>query len=167
MKKLRKKTMVICIICVIAIAFAGLNILWYVHYSNFMDYRSVMDVEEAGGETSYVIRRNGYRYHIKCPDYLDFGGNMAIVEQIGDTTGNEPVLLIWPKLFKKTELGIMLTSKDGYNTPYGFLIDTSGNPIFLDDDSEEYRAEVQQVLLSNKSSVEGLLQAMNDVWDIE
>ncbi len=167
MKKSYKKIIVVCIICVIAVAFAALNILWYLHYSDFMDYRSVMKTENVGGEISYVLRQNGYRYSIKCPNYLDFGGNMAIVEQNDeDDSGNKPTLIIWPKLLKPDKFGIILSTKDEYHTVYQIYIDKSGNPIFTDNDSDEYKEEVQQVLLDNKSSVDGLLKAMTDVWSI-
>lgn len=167
MKKSHKKVIIISIICVIVAAFAALNVLWYLHYSDFMDYRSVMKTEDVGGEISYVLRQNGYKYSIKVPSYLDFGGNLAIVEQNDtDDSGSKPTLLIWPKLFKEDKFGIMLRSKDEYNTTYQIYVDKSGNPIFTDDDSEEYKEEIQQILLDNKTSVDGLIKAMNDVWNI-
>lgn len=164
MKTSYKKRIIIASIFVVVAGFAILNILWFVHYSHFMDYRSVMTKEEVGGEISYAIRKNGYRYSINCPTYLDFGGNLAIVDHNETTDGNEAVLIIWPKLFKENQYGIILHSKDDFNISYQINIDGAGNPLYSDNDSEEYKNDIKSIISENQRTVDGLLEAMRDIW---
>jgi hypothetical protein len=161
------KKLIIALIAIIVLGFGAINILWYCHYSDYMDYRNALSKEVVGGETIYTLSKNGYKYSIKCPDYLDFGGNMAIVDHNVESDGAEPVLLIWHKLFNKNKYGVILHLNGDRNSSYQIYVDKDGNPVFEKNDSDDFRNEAESIAQENKETIAGLLSAMNDVWDIE
>ncbi len=148
MIKINKKNILILII----VAFVVLNISWFsitsIKYNKF-----VKDLPRFGPVHSYGTLKDGYNYHVKKPDYLQYTGNLAVSNS---ETGE--LLIIWPLIFGGYEYGIRV-EQDGKR--YEFYVDENMKPI----DKEDTYAV--QAIEKNKSSIEALLSKANEMWQLK
>lgn len=91
---------------IVGIVVIVFHIVWFYNYSLFEKFTD--GLKEIKRFESFSTIESGYIYHVKCPSYTSFTGNLGVV-----TENNEYALIIWPSRFKDTEYGVMIPSENG------------------------------------------------------
>ena len=144
-----KKKKIIIVISVILAIILTWNIVWAVHYFNLKSYAENIPSDGDGGYVTNDIEENSYS--VKLPDYLQFNGNLALVDK------DFNALIIWVSLFDVKSYGVQICIGD-FNT-YDMLLDENGQLLKegnLDDAQEMYDA--------NKDIVDKLYEDANNFW---
>lgn len=149
MKKVTVKTILLLIISI----FIVLNISWFLITTIKYDkYIEPIPKNEWG---FHFIKKDGYIYSVKKPDYLYYTGNLAV-----DNTKKQTSLIIWPLI------------KGGYI--YGFRLQEEGQAyeIYIDknmkptDKDKGDPVSIQKVE-EHKADLQELFSKANEMWGLE
>lgn len=164
---MQKKSILKTIIKIILILFILYNIIWlcfyFFYYRGFASKIKSLDDIDSIGE---------YTYSVDPPYYLQFDFSLSISEtrmmtkEGKDISGLSTDLIIWPKLFKEDEYGIMINykkSEHGDGTEFGadsIMIDSKGNPLHMLDKEEQKHFDEQ------KENIETIIKLAKEMWGI-
>ena len=153
------KRKILKIIVIILIVFVAYNVIWFAWSRiKYGKYIGGMEKAEFG---SFITPRylytddDGYDYLVKYTDYPGFTGNMSVGCPVVNENPFTDALIIWPKLFGKYELGVLLYDEDG--TGYSVYIDADGNALFEED---------KDVVSRHSETIKDLLIKADRKWSI-
>ena len=147
MMKIRGKTIIIILIAI----FTVYNLSWFsITTVKYNRYVKVIPKNKWG--LHFIEKEDGYMYSVKKPSYLDFTGNLGVVN---NKKGNS--LIIWPLISGGYKYGVRL-QKDG--RAYEIYVDENMEPILKDDSTEV------QKLKEYKTELEVLFTKANEMWDL-
>lgn len=162
---MQKKSIFKTIIKVLIILFILYNIVWLCFY--FFYYRSF-----ANKIKSDDIDDIKYTYSVDPPYYLGFVFNLGITETRRITKEGQDIsdlttdLIIWPKLMRDDEYGIMIyyvANIDRENKEIGvdyIMVDSKGNPLNVLNEEEQKHYTAQ------KDSIKKIMKLAKEKWGI-
>jgi len=148
--KPRKWTIVLVAILVL---FGLYNLIWYAvvwgKYEKFVE-----GMRELYYHRTYVIDElDGYTYNVKIPNYLSFTGNLGIQR----TQDANCALIVWPKIFKETEYGVILKDESGRN--YAIKLTFDAEP------AESTSNEGKRLVAKYSAEIDELFDRASRQWD--
>lgn len=130
--------------------FAILNITWFtttkVYYSEFLE---AVPKHKTG---VHVMKKDGFSYNVKAPDYLSYVGNLGIVHP-----NKESALIIWPEIFGEDKYGFRL-QKDG--EAYEIMLNNNLEPLNNDKLTNE-------IVESKREEIDELMNRARSVFPID
>lgn len=130
--------------------FAILNITWFTVTK--LQYREFLEAVPKHKTGVHVMKRDGFSYNVKTPDYLRYVGNLGIVHP-----NKESALIIWPELFGEDEYGFRL-QKDG--EAYEIMLNKNLEPL----DNNELTSEIVK---SKQEQINELMNRARSVFPID
>lgn len=146
----KRKKIIIAVISVVLAIFLAWNIVWVVHYFNLKSYTKDIPSDGDGGYVTNDDEENSYS--VKLPDYLQFNGNIALVDKDFNS------LIIWVSPFDEKTYGVQL----GWDDAYEMLLDENGQLL-----SEGNFDDAQEVYNANKQTIDKLYKYANDFWRLK
>lgn len=145
-----KKRLIKISIIILVSAFVLLNAVWGIHHNLLFGKYEKITVSEAVTNAN-VSAKDGLTFSVSKAKYLNFGGNLGIVD-----AENKKYLIVWPTLFNGNTYGFMMS--DDTQT-YNFIIDSQGN--LLNDNKFPKAAQIAYE--DNKSYAKHLISEF-DAW---
>lgn len=145
--KLKSKKIFISIICILVI----LNISWFLITS--IKYKKFIDAVPKDEHGVYALYKDGYSYGVKKPNYLQYTGNLSIVN---NETGYN--LIIWPLLLGEYEYGLIIVDNE-----MGYEIYVDENMKLIDNDNLFY----SQLIEENQVAIEEIFSKANEMWNLK
>lgn len=142
----KKKSKIIIAVSSIFVLFSIFNLLWYLSYKNYSNYSE--NLEEFVPRKSYVLKKEGYLFNVKYPDYLSFTGNLAVA-----TNDEKIALIIWPSYFGKTKYGIQIEDEDK-------MI----HSIMIEKNRKAVNSKDRKMIESNMVDIKSLFQKSEVMW---
>ena len=125
-----KKKVLIAIIVIIAL-FIFINLGWFVW--SHISYTGYTEDLNRNAFYTFMVPNyagkdgDGFEYSVKFPDWLTFTGNLAVGYPGTDENPFTDGLIIWPKVFRGYEYGVIINTED--EGGYMFYIDRDGNAV--------------------------------------
>jgi hypothetical protein len=148
----RNKKKTIYIVIIIAVCFLVYSLIWYLIvgnkydvYTNGMEWDTTRGARLAGKHFSAA--GDNCDYTVKYPYYLEYVGNLAVVER-----GTQDALIIWPGIIGEDEYGLMLEYE---NEIYQIMVDKNMAAINSQDDT---------IVANTEDTIRLLVDAANDKW---
>ncbi|MCP3795520.1 MULTISPECIES: hypothetical protein [unclassified Paenibacillus] len=150
MRKLNAKTWMI-IGLIIVLLFGVWNAVWFILTNNrYDDFLKAVPKSKFG---NHIIKKDGYVYNVKRPDYLSFTGNLGINNPEARET-----LIIWPLIDGSYEFGVRL-QKDGII--YELSLDEQMQPV--DQNDKQTNILIQEL----KPEITALYEKANSMWKLD
>ncbi|MNW45226.1 hypothetical protein D3C74_224850 [compost metagenome] len=135
---------------ILVLLFGVWNIVWLIMTNNrYADFLEAVPKSKFGNHT---MKKNGYSYNVKRPDYLSFTGNLGI----NDTDGGNS-LIIWPLINGGYEYGIRIQTR---GEAYELYLNEQLEPINKDN------KQAAQLVQEFKPEIAALFEKANSVWDL-
>ncbi len=148
-----KNKKIIVAIGIVLTIFLTWNIVWFVHYFNLKGYTKNIPRDDGVYVTSDAEENS---YSVKLPNYLQFNGNLALVDS------NSHSLIIWVSLTDSKTYGVQICRKELKSdnfTFYSMLLDEDGQLL-----AEGNLDDAQEVYNANKEIIDKLYENANDFW---
>lgn len=166
------------------LVFLCINAVWYITmkipYDSYLDkVERVVDEADESVIFNYKVV-DGYKYSVKEPGYLGYGGFLSVgkeeghiveLDKDGNITGSNGMYLslyVWPKAFKETEYG-MFFMDEGQDVFQQVEIDSEANLIL----TKEIKGNVELIeyleglVEEYKEEILGLIGMAQDFWNID
>lgn len=137
---------------VIILGFVVLNLSWF-SITTIKYKKYIKDIPKIKNSSYGIKKEDGYNYHVKKPDYLQYTGNLAV-----DNYEKGKLLIIWPLIFGGYEYGFRIQEEGG---AYEIYVDENMNPI---DKEDKIAIEKFQ---EHKTELEELFSKANEMWKLE
>ncbi|UKS25915.1 hypothetical protein LOZ80_30875 [Paenibacillus sp. HWE-109] len=157
MKTMWRKRKIMFAIGIAILIFIIWNLSWLVFVNfKYKPYTETVPKDKYG--TYHIVGSEGYNFNVKKPDYLSLTGNLGSVAPDDICS-----LIIWPKVFGGYKYGLRIQDNSG---GYDIMVDSNGNPIRLDSQSNEEFEKTVEIIQKNKVSIQKIFDKVKSQWDL-